>query len=158
MTLSPNIRRGFSLIELVIVVVIIGIIAAIAIPRMSRGAAGAADASLQSSLQTLRGGIDLYYTEHGNTYPAAATIADQLTLFSDDAGATSATKTATHIFGPYLAKVPALPVNAAKKGKSGIAAADGANIGWIYVEATGTIKANTTATEKDARERLYSDY
>lgn len=149
--------RGFSLIELVIVVVIIGIIAAIAIPRMSRGAAGAADSSLQSNLRVLRNAIDLFYTEHGNTYPAAASIEAQLTQFSDDAGATSATQSATHIFGPYLREVPALPVGAAR-GNRGIAAAAAANIGWIYTEATGLIKANTTATEKDARGVAYNTY
>jgi hypothetical protein len=52
--------------------------------------------------------------------------------------------------------VPPLPVGA-KKGALSIAAADGAGVGWIYTEATGQIRANTT-TEDDARRKLYSDY
>lgn len=150
-------NRGFSLIELVIVVVIIGIIAAIAIPRMSRGAAGAADSSLQSNLRMLRNAVDLFYTEHANTYPALATIAAQLSQFSDEAGATAATQSATHIFGPYLREIPALPVGA-RRGQKGISDTTGATIGWLYTAATGQVRANTVASEMDARGVLYSTY
>lgn len=153
----PHARRAFSLIELVIVVVIIGIIAAIAVPRMSRGAAGAADSSVQANLAALRNAIDLFYTEHGNTYPTAASIVNQLTQFSDDAGDTSATATTTHIFGPYIRSIPPLPVGA-KRGSTGIAAADAAGIGWIYNQATGTIRTNTTDAEVDARGVKYNTY
>src|SRR5215213_3665187 len=101
-----NKRKGFSLIELVIVVVIIAIIGAIAIPRMSRGAAGAADSALVGDLKVLRRAIDLYASENGGAFPAAATIANQLTLYSDDNRATNASKTTTYIYGPYLRTIP----------------------------------------------------
>jgi general secretion pathway protein G len=152
--------RAFSLIELVIVVVIIAIIGAIAIPRLSRGSAGAADSSLVGNLRVLRSAIDLYASEHGGTFPAAGTVAAQLTQYTDDAGATSATKTATHIYGPYLRSIPALPVGA-KKGQNGIAAATAATVGWIYNDTTGVIRPNTTDSapeEKDARGVMYSSY
>ena len=158
MNVKASIRRGFSLIELVIVVVIIGIIAAIAIPRMSRGAAGAADASLQQNLSSLRNAIDLFYGEHGSTYPAVATIADQLVLFTDELGTgTAVTKDATYYYGPYIRSIPALSVGV-KKGKTGIAASDGTTVGWIYIAASGKINSNTTATEMDVRGIKYSDY
>src|SRR3954469_9831143 len=111
--------RGFGFIELVIVVVIIAIIGAIAIPRLSRGSAGAADSSLVGNLRVLRSAIDLYASEHGGTYPAAATITTQLTQYTDDQGTVSATKTATAIYGPYVRTIPALPIGA-KKGSAGI--------------------------------------
>ena len=153
-------RKGFSLIELVIVVVIIAIIGAIAIPRLSRGSAGAADSSLVGNLRVLRSAIDLYASEHGGSFPAVGTIVAQLTQYSDDQGATSATKTGNYIYGPYIRSIPPLPVGA-KKGQNGIAAATGASVGWIYDATNGTIKANTTDTspiEADAKGTLYSAY
>lgn len=150
-------RRGFSLIELVIVVVIIGIIAAIAIPRMSRGSAGASDSALTANLRTMRNAIDQYATEHNGTLPTAAAIVTQLTTFTDDAGATSATKTGNYIYGPYLRSVPTLPVGA-KKGGTGIAAADGSGVGWLYNEATGALTANCVDAEVDARGVKYNTY
>jgi general secretion pathway protein G len=151
---------GFSLIELVIVVVIIAIIGAIAIPRLSRGSAGAADSALVGNLRVLRSALDLYASEHGGTFPVVGTVATQLTQYTDDTGATSATKTGNYIYGPYLRTIPALPVGA-KKGQSGIAAATGASVGWIYDAANGTIRPNTTDSapvEADAKGTLYSAY
>jgi prepilin-type N-terminal cleavage/methylation domain-containing protein len=158
MNLSKHCRsRAFSLLELVIVVVVIGIIAAIAIPRMSRGAAGASDSALIADLAVLRNAIDLFATEHGGTFPTVANITNQLTQYTDAAGAAQAAKDATHIYGPYIRQIPPLPVGA-KKGSVGISDADAAGIGWIYNETTGTVQSNTTATEKDVTGKLYSDY
>ena len=150
-------RSAFSLIELVIVVVIIGIIADIAIPRMSRGAQGANDSSLVGNLAILRKAIDLYAAEHNGTFPTdSSTIATQLTQYTDASGTVSATKTATCIYGPYLRAIPALPLGA-EKGSSTVAAAAGAGVGWIYIEATGVISANT-GTLKDDTGKFYSAY
>ena len=157
MASSKRQRSGFSLLELVIVVVIVGIIAAIAIPRMSRGAAGASDSALNGDLAVLRNAIDLYAAEHGGTYPTTADIVAQLTTYTDASGNDNATKTTTYIYGPYLRNVPTLPVGA-KKGLTGIAAATGDTIGWIYTVASGTIKANCTDSEVDAAGTKYNAY
>lgn len=158
MVLTANHRRsGFSLIELVIVVVILGVIAAIAIPRMSRGSAGASDSALSSNLAVLRSAIDTYAAEHNGDFPTVAAFKNQLTLYSDKDGATSATPSGVYLYGPYLRDIPPLPVGA-KKGNTGVAAADGDGVGWIYDVTTGNITANTAATEKDAREVPYSSY
>lgn len=140
-------RRAFSLIELVIVVVIIGIIGAIAIPRMSRGAAGAADSSLIADLAVLRNAIDLYHTEHQGTYPALATIEAQLTQYSDLSGTTSATKTASAVYGPYLRSVPNLKVKGTGNASNGVDATIGGSGGWVYDDTTGEISANSTDTD-----------
>ena len=150
-------RGGFSLLELVIVIVIMGIVAAVAIPRMSRGSAGAADSALSGNLAVLRNAIDMYAGEHNGAFPAVATISDQLSLYTSSTGATNATKTSTYLYGPYLRKIPSLPVGAAK-GNTTIAAAAGNGVGWIYNATSGTISSNTTATEKDSSDKKYSDY
>ena len=132
------IRRGFSLIELVIVVVIIAVIGAIAIPRLSRGSAAAADSALRADLLALNKAIDHYAAEHDGKFPDVNAIASQLTMFTNAAGGTSSTITATHVFGPYMRSIPAQPVGT-RKGNTAIAAADGASVGWIYDQVAGTI-------------------
>jgi prepilin-type N-terminal cleavage/methylation domain-containing protein len=150
-------KDGFSLLEVVIVVAIIAILAAIGIPRMSRGSRGANDSAVSGNLAVLRNAIDLFAAEHGGAFPGADTIATQLTQYTNVAGATSETKTETHIYGPYLRSIPPLPVGI-RRGSVGIAAEDDVGVGWIYIEASGTITANTTADEKDETKKLYSDY
>ncbi|MCB9844944.1 MAG: prepilin-type N-terminal cleavage/methylation domain-containing protein [Phycisphaeraceae bacterium] len=150
-------RRGFSLIELVIVVVILGIIGAIAIPRMSRGAEGAKDSALVADLATLRNAIDLYHTEHEGLYPTAAAIEAQLTTYTNLAGTANATKTGAFIYGTYIRKIPSLPVGT-NRGNSTIAAADGAGVGWIYDQSTGTITANLPDGDVDASGTKYNTY
>ena len=150
-------RRAFSLIELVVVVVIIGIIAAIAVPRMSRGVSGSNDGALTQDLDTLRRAIELYRAEHNQTVPTIAMIYADLTLYSNaDGTSAQTTQDAGHMFGPYMRAIPALPVGA-NKGASGIGAANGATIGWIYDDTTGDIRANTT-TEADDSGKLYNTY
>ncbi len=164
-------RRGFSLIELVIVVVIIGIIAAIAIPRMSRGSQGAAESALSGNLAVLRNAIDLYHTEH-QAYPAegaANTPADfdrQLTKYTNATGGgdVNQAKDQTHPYGPYLRKVPVLPVGS-KKGRSdvliatlGTEAPGATPEAWIYYPQTGEIKANLAITELDSKGDPYNTY
>ena len=144
-----NNNRAFSLIELVIVVVIIGIIAAIAIPRMSRGAAGAGDSALSSNLATLRKAVDLYAAEHDGKFPTAAKFVEQLTKFTDVSGADSATKTATHVFGPYLRSIPEMN-SGSKKGLATVAGTAGEDGGWFYDEDTGEIKADAVSSEVDS--------
>ena len=149
-------RLAFSLLEMMLVVVIIGLVAAIAIPRLSRGAAGAADSAVSGNLAVLRDAIDRYSVEHGGSFPTAVNVTNQLAQYSTGAGATQATKDGNYMYGPYVRKVPALPVGN-KKGSSGIAAADGTGVGWIYDQTLGNIRANTT-TEADSGGNLYSNY
>ena len=60
--------------------------------------------------------------------------------------------------------LPPLPVSGAgvivggKKGDTGVAAADGAGIGWLYTVSTGTIVANTGTATADDGVTLYSDF
>ena len=144
---TQTLRRGFSLIELVIVIVIIGIIAAIAIPRMSRGAEGAAESSLKANLAVLKNAVDLFHSEHEGKYPNTATFALELTGFTNLAASANGTakNTATGlIYGPYLREIPPMPVGGVgTKLKTVGDTLGAASIGWVYTEATGNIQANS---------------
>jgi len=140
---------------MVLFVIILGLLAAIVIPRLGGAPVGRPDATLSRDLALLRDAIDRYAADHGG-YPIAAEVSNQLTQYTDARGNFSAVRDGNFPFGPYLRKVPPLPVGA-KGGSSGMAAADGAGVGWIYAEATGTVRANTT-TERDSAGTLYSNY
>lgn len=160
MATTLNRRSAFSLIELVIVVVIIGILAAVAIPRMSRGASAASESSVAASLVTLRGGLELFYTEHGNVYPPLANVSEALTQFSNESITKfNPTKDAASgtIYGPYVRTLPPLPVGV-NKGKSNFVAKLGEDGGWVYDETTGTISANCPDNEVDARGVKFNTY
>ncbi|MCC6322033.1 MAG: prepilin-type N-terminal cleavage/methylation domain-containing protein [Phycisphaerales bacterium] len=150
--------RAFSLIELVIVVVIIGIIAAIAIPRMSRGATGANDNALLGNLSVLRKAVDLYQAEHSAFPTDETTITNQLTQYTDAAGAVSATRTGNYIYGPYLRAIPPLTVGAAKSQVAFVATQGGTTAGWVYDATAGTVKANCPDAEVDAAGKKYNTY
>ena len=153
-------RRAFSLIELVIVVVIIGIVAAIAIPRLSRGAEGAAEAALLGDLSVMPSSVDPYVTDHVGVYPTVASFEGQMTLYSDAAGATSATKGGAFIFGPYLRALPPLPGGDAM-GHTAVKAppADGLGpFGWVYDETNGDIRANVDSGDVDSKGVPYNLY
>jgi prepilin-type N-terminal cleavage/methylation domain-containing protein len=155
-------KRGFSLMELVIVAVIIGIIAAIAIPRLSRGTAGAADSALVRDLAVLRNAVEMFAAEHGGGYPTAARIAAQLTGYTDDRNTSepAAKKDAAHPFGPYLQKIPPLPVgaNAGRATFGGSGPSIPASFGWFYDEKTGKVRANCADTEVDYLGNKYNEY
>ena len=156
--------EGFSLIEILVVVVVIGVIAAIAIPRFSRGSAAVADSNLTGNLAVLKNAIELYANEHNGAFPGLKTFETQLTQYTDVYGEASTTKDASHAYGPYLRKVPTLPVggvgykntNTLVDGTSG---APGATAGgWWYNRNTGDIRANLPDTERDPSGRAYNAY
>ena len=101
-------NRGFTLVEILIVVIILGILAAIVIPQFTEASNDARKSALVSDLQTVRGQLELYKVQHLDTYPAAATLVNQLTNKTDSAG-TVGTDPNVHIYGPYLQKFPSNP-------------------------------------------------
>lgn len=165
--MQPKVRRGFSLVELVIVIVILGVIAAIAVPRISRGAKGADESAVRQDLSILRTAIEMYSAEHGGDYPGDTEekFADQLLKYSDKSGNTSDTKTGKFIYGPYLRQqIPPLPVgdkagmNAVKVGNTGPAVDASGDYGWIYNYETGQIIANCDDDTETDPNTKYSEW
>jgi prepilin-type N-terminal cleavage/methylation domain-containing protein len=121
-------ERGFTLIELIVVVIILAILAAVIIPQLQGSTEDAKLSTLDTDLSATRSAIELYYVQHGNTYPgtvlndtvsgataahasAAAAFVAQMTKYSDANGNTSDVRDATFKFGPYMKKgVPKNPL------------------------------------------------
>jgi general secretion pathway protein G len=122
--------RGFTLVEILIVVIILGILAAIVIPQFTNASTMARDSSVASTLQTLRGQIELFKVQHRDTAPTATAIANwQLMLTTSDTTETNTTApTGTH-FGPYLQSLPINPLN----GHSEVGTTASTTVGWVYV-------------------------
>ena len=112
--MRTQVKRAFTLIEILIVVVILGILAAIVIPQFSVASTQANNANLRSQLQTLRGQMELYKVQHSDTYP------DLVTDGWVDL-----------INGDYIQAAPRNPLQAAATATA-VGAAAGAHVGWIW--------------------------
>lgn len=83
-------RKGFTLIELMIVVAIIGILAAIAVPKFASLIRKSREGSTKGNLGALRSALSIYYADMEGSYPAD--------LYSLTAG------------GKYISAIPAIRV------------------------------------------------
>lgn len=126
--MKRSIRRGFTLVEILIVVIILGILAAIVIPQFTNASNDARNSSVSSTLQTLRGQIELYKIQHADTPPALTSMWTNMLLASNTTGATQATVDATYPLGPYIQAAPINPAN----GLSVISNAAANTVGWVY--------------------------
>tara|TARA_B100000900_G_scaffold252680_1_gene215344 strand:- start:609 stop:1013 length:405 start_codon:yes stop_codon:yes gene_type:complete len=63
------VKRGFTLIEILIVVVILGILAAIIVPQFTDAAQEAGASSARSQLQSLRSQIELHRVQNNGAAP-----------------------------------------------------------------------------------------
>jgi prepilin-type N-terminal cleavage/methylation domain-containing protein len=122
-TLSPktNIRKAFTLIEILIVVVILGILAAVVVPQFTNAAEDANDAAVRTQLQTLRGQIELYRAQIGSD-PTLIGITQWTQLIEND----------------YLMVAPMNPLTSS----TSVAAEAAENLGWVW-----RAKSDTNATK-----------
>ena len=137
--------RGFTLVEILIVVIILGILAAIVIPQFTNASNDARNNSVASTLQTMRGQIELFKIQHADTPPAQTALTTVLTGKTNAADTTQLAAGGTGTLGPYVQSFPINPVN----GWSTVAAAAAVNVGWVYVVngTQYTVSAtNTTGT------------
>ncbi len=67
---KTHVKRGFTLIEILIVVVILGILAAIIVPQFTNAAQEAGASSARSQLQSLRSQIELHRVQNNGATPA----------------------------------------------------------------------------------------
>jgi len=176
--------RGFTLIELLIVVIIIAILAAIAIPQFSSSAGDAQESAMDANLATIRSSIELYRIQHNNTYPGVtltsggggacaaaggtlgnsvvnseASLRDQMTGFSNAAGATCTVAATGFPFGPYMRAFPTEPITASAVVTiiNGAMTTPAANlVGWRYSLTTGQFNSNNIALDRSGVRTLFA--
>src|SRR4029079_13474151 len=132
--------QGFTLVESLIVVIILGILAAIVIPQFTNASNDARNNSVASTLQTLRGQIELFKIQHGDTPPGTTMLATVLTGKTN--AADTNTVVATGTLGPYVQSFPVNPVN----GFSTVVNAAGTAAGWVYTVVAGQYTVSATDT------------
>ena len=123
--MRTQVKRAFTLIEILIVVVILGILAAIVIPQFTDASQQANTSSAKSQLQTIRAQIELYRVKHNGSDPASLATGTFDTLVNP--GGTEP---------PYLHSAPVNPLQASNT----IANAAAAGVSWVWK--TSNVNAN----------------
>jgi general secretion pathway protein G len=96
-----RVRKGFTLVELLVVVLILSALAFIAVPRISQSATNAKINACQTNVQLMNSQIELYYATNGAWPSAIGDVTGSTTYFPDGApvcpfGTAYAYSTTTH--------------------------------------------------------------
>jgi len=98
-TNNPQMRAGFTMIELIFVIVIIGILSAVAIPRLAATRDDAKIASAVSNLKVLINDTKAYYTSQGKVGWGNAKWKDVTDVVDANQSSNSAKSTTIHVKG-----------------------------------------------------------
>ncbi len=141
--MRAQVRKAFTLVEILIVVVILGILAAIVIPQFTSASEEAQISSAESQLQTVRNQIELFRVRNNGNPPALADLFDdsQIALTAEPAGGWIGVVNADYLrVAPQNPRTGTSDVIAGTAAPTTAVAAD--DEGWVYDEATGRIWMN----------------
>ena len=94
---NTNMRRGFTMIELIFVIVIIGILAAVAIPKLAANRDDAEASTCIHEVGQLIQEMSASYTKLGNANYTASKIKEITNITTDDAGTKGITDAGTTV-------------------------------------------------------------
>ncbi len=133
------IKKGFTLVEILIVVVILGILAAIVIPQFTSASESAKRSSVISQLHTIRSQLELAQIQHNGSYPDLVTSQwVPLTTETEPDLAYTASDASGNEMGPYMQQAPVNPFSALNIPSTVAADNSGA---WEYDRQSGRIRA-----------------
>ncbi len=150
---ASQLRRAFTLVEVLIVVMIMGILASVVLPQFTAASGDAKESALLQSLATMRNQIQMFRFQHEGRLPGtkSGVSFDQSMLQKTDIDGSLNTNGA---HGPYiLGQLPPNPYNdlrdvTVKSAVLAPADADGTT-GWLYSTSTGEFRANYDGTMSD---------
>jgi len=138
---SQSARSGFTLIEILIVVIILGILAGIVIPQFTHATTDARQAGVQTTAQSLRAAVQLYYYQHNDTLPPTTNFWTLMITQSDALGNPYTSSSPSGPFGPYMQNVPTNGLNGASTVIDAYVAPGNSTssaCGWVYDYSNGS--------------------
>lgn len=140
MNVRRTVKRGFTLVEILIVVVILGILAAIVVPQFTNAANEARGGNIETQQSTIENQLELWAARNNGVYPDLVT----------DGWGEVGVEDETMVGMDYLKAIPVNPFNASFAVEASadpeadcLLDADtleGAS-GWFYNRTTGMIRA-----------------
>jgi prepilin-type N-terminal cleavage/methylation domain len=141
MSAVKRIRKGFTLVEILIVVVILGILAAIVVPQFTNAANEARGGNVATQETTIQTQLELYAARNNGTYP--------------DIVGTDGSQWDELVDNGYLKSPPLNPFSPTAGNRDDVtafdftdvesandeAAAEDADDGWLYDATDGIIRA-----------------